>query len=169
MRIAQCAALVLVLFSVRLNAAFDVDAYELTDSQRALLLRLHKKGLSEQTLEDAARKMEAANRRPPVYVPAHTQQELEAVTDWAVGGAYRSFAKDAGVEFDYASYMADCPNLALFNFGRATGTAHLRHDVLIKFTSVVFALSRALARGQEGFRETYLSMARESGFGKYLK
>lgn len=109
------------------------------------------------------------------YVPPYTMELLQDVKDWAMGGALAVHAENAGVEFDRAAYMEDCPSLALFNFGRATATQCLEVDVLNGYASGVWVLDnyyrKSLSQDPEevvDFQEMYLEKAWEWGFSQYI-
>lgn len=107
------------------------------------------------------------------YIPPHTSEELGEVVDWARGGAFAVFAKEAGYEFDKVSYNQENPNQALFNFGRATGTSCLQRDVLNGYVSMAWVLQNALqksknASSKEAFKKLYKEYAEKLGFEIYL-
>ncbi len=109
------------------------------------------------------------------YVPPYTMEVLQEVQNWAMGGAFSVHAENVGVEFDRTTYMQDCPNLALFNFGRATATQCLEVDVLNSYASAVWVLDnyyrKSLSQDPEervNFQEVYLEKAEEWGFSQYL-
>lgn len=149
--------------------ALDYSEFNLTEQQLNLLDRLEQRGFTEEQLLNAAATFERQNNRRPTYIPAHTRADLEAVSHWAQGGAFASFADFAGVEFSTDAYKADCPNWELFNFGRATGAEHLRFDILAQTYSLAGSLQMMYAHHPETFSEEYLKLARERGFLKYLK
>lgn len=146
----------------------DFSKYTLTAKQIELIERLEKRGFSDAELSKLAQSFERSNTRPAVYVPKHTPADLEAVSAWAEGGAFASFAVDANIKFDRAAYFRDCPNWALFNFGRANATEHLGVDVLWKFTNTLVNLNSALVKRRASFRQEYLEYIRPTEFAKYV-
>lgn len=157
------------LFLVSAYADFPYEDYDLTEEQRDLIERLIQRGLDDELLHRLARNMEQQNNPPPpTYSPPHTWDELMAVVNWAEGGAFSSYASYAGVEFDGATYWNDCPNQALFNFGRATATQHLRVDVLSRAISRGEGLAHMLRRSPETFREDYIEQILKTPFAQYL-
>ena len=84
------------------------------------------------------------------YIPPHTSDDLEAVFEWAIGGAFSVYAKEARVGFDRATYVADNPYLALFNFSRATGTSCLSRDLLSGYISMAWAFQNIYRKILEG-------------------
>ncbi len=148
----------------------DYSKYELSELQLDLLERFEKNhGFSEEQLIKAAEAFHKSNQpKIPTYIPPHTMEELSAVIQWAAGGAYLDFARDAGVGFDREAYLADCPNVALFQFGKASGTEFLRADVMTAYYNTAYALTRALSRDRESFRDAYLESIMKTEFSKYL-
>lgn len=163
--------LILTLFlSLSVVAQINPDDYDLTPAQRDLVQRLIDRGLEEHLILKLIENMQRGHQPPPqVYIPPHTQDELLAVQRWAEGGAFKSFAQYAGVEFNFQKYMSDCPNMAIFNFGRATGTAHIRTDVLQRFNGRVYQLELLRARlNPEDFRKSYLELIKSTPHYKYV-
>jgi hypothetical protein len=103
---------------------------------------------------------------------------LQEISHWAMGGAFSTFAEQAGVVFDSQSFLEDCPDIGVFNFGRATATSCMDVDVLTSFISVAHVLqnyySRSLQKSDTqdessvNFQEYYLSKAVEWGFIDYI-
>ena len=151
-----------------LAMALDYSAFDLTPKQLELLDKLEARGFTEAQLLKAAAVFEKENHKKPTYIPPHTFQDLVALSDWAQGGAFSSFASFAGVEFLADSYKADCPDWALFNFTRATGTEYISYDVLAKTYSLASGLQIKYSRDRENFREFFLQVAKERGFLKYI-
>lgn len=160
---------VFLMFSSLAQAAIDLSAYDLTEKEIALIERLEARGIDHQVLHDYAAALVRERNKPPVYVPEHTMDDLLKVMAWAEGGAFYAFAKEAGVTFDQPAYMADCPNPPLFFFGKATGTAHLRLDVLSRYYNAAYGLQQAFARNPAEFQKRYLEAAELSGMTKYVK
>lgn len=109
------------------------------------------------------------------YIPPHTYEDLQEVSKWAAGGAFYSFAKNANYFFDREAYNRDNPNLALFNFGRATGTSCLEIDVLKGYISMVWVFESFLKKAnrpkqevKRTFRDFYTEAAVKQGFDIYL-
>lgn len=56
------------------------------------------------------------------YPPAYTEQDLEKLEYWLDAAVALSFGeRSLDVKYDKDAFMKTCPNIALFNFGRATG------------------------------------------------
>lgn len=165
------ALLVGSLGKVAFAAGVDYSSYELTESQLQLLDRLKERGFTEEQLRKAAETFEKSNRpQPEVYIPEHTWEELLLVTEWAKGGAYLGFAHDAGLEFDREAYLEDCPNVALFQFGKASGTEFLRSDVMTGYYNTAYMLGLLQAKlSKEEFRQRYLELIEQTPFAKYLR
>lgn len=103
------------------------------------------------------------------YIPPHTEQDLFDVQEWAGGGAFAIFAKDAGYNFDRETYIADCPNWAIFGFGKALGPVCTQNvDLLSRYISLAFVMERKLEKDPEEFPEYYYEMAKKYGFDIYL-
>lgn len=109
------------------------------------------------------------------YIPPHTTEELLEVRTWAIGGAFIQFADEAGYTFDSAAYMADAPNIALFNFGMVTNTTCLELDVMTGFFSAMTHLAQVWQKHKDpntpkemSFQEAYTRIATSYGFDKYL-
>jgi hypothetical protein len=151
------------------HAAIDYGRYpELSPKDVELCQRLEARGIPEATIVDYIEKLIASRQRPPMYIPPHTTADLNALTVWAVGGAFASFASNAGVEFDRVAYLADCPNRALFNFALATGQTYLNQDVTIAYVNMVYRLTRDLSRSPATFHDRYLETIKETPFAKYV-
>ena len=153
-----------------LHAEVDYSSYELTEAQLALLERLEERGFSDVQLIQSAETFERSNQpASEPYIPPHTIEELRLVAQWAEGGAYLTFARDAGVEFDRDAFLADCPNVALFNFGKASGTEFLRGDVMLGYYNTAYMLNMILVKSsKEEFRKKYLELISKTEFAKYI-
>jgi hypothetical protein len=147
---------------------FDASSLDLTPGQIQALETLKARGFTDEQLQKAAEAMQRHNKRPAVYVPEHTAQDLILVAYWAQGGAFASFADFAGMKFLAEPYKAACPNREIFNFGRATGKQYFHIDILDQAYRLASALQIMLATDREGFRDRYLKMAKEKGFLQYL-
>lgn len=146
----------------------DLSKYPaLTPAQIDLIRRLEKRGLAEDVIVNYIQLILKPKSEGPA-IPAYKPGDIEGVTKWAVGGAYKAFARDARVVFDFDRYMADCPNLPLFGFGKATGTAYLHADVMIDFYNEVFELNNKLYDKSRDFREAYLELIGKTEFAKYV-
>lgn len=161
--------LIFLMLSSAAHAAIDLSAYELTEKEIALIERLEARGIDHQVLHDYAASLVRNRNRPPVYVPEHTLDDLMKVMAWAEGGAFYAFAKEAGVAFDQPAYMAACPHPQLFFFGKATGTAHLRLDVMSGYYNAAYGLQQAFARNPAEFQDYYLEAARRSGMSVFIR
>lgn len=59
----------------------------------------------------------AREKNPPPY----TEQDLEKLQHWLDASVALAYAKTKlNIDYDKEAFMKTCPNLALFNFGRAT-------------------------------------------------
>lgn len=145
-----------------------LDNYDLTEQQREVILRLQERGMDHETLHRFAQALERHNQAQDVYIPPHTPAELQAVVDWAAGGAFAAFASNAQIEFDGARYWEDCPNKALFNFGRATAREYLSQDVLTKAINVSTMLTHSYARDPENFPTFYREQIAKTPFAQYV-
>ena len=167
--------LLLTLTSIA-SAKIDFSQFELTEKQRGLLERLEKRGIKTDVLIRFAKSLERENREGPrqEYIPPPTPAQLEEVVHWAKGGAFAGAAARAGYRFDFEAYEEDCPNLALFNFGRATATQYLCQDVLSRALQVSTALRiKRFSFSEKGestpeFSDYFIEYAESEGFGAYL-
>ena len=157
-----------VLLSASSAFAFDCSSYDLTEKQKAYLEKMSAQGKADSELVALARAFEKSNHPVEVYIPPYKKGDIEAVTRWAIGSAYYSFAKVAGFEFDRKAYMADCPNLPLFGFGLYTGSTYLRADVMAQNLNVAWHLSYLLNKDKDRFREEYLHLIQATEFLKHL-
>lgn len=71
----------------------DLSPYELTQEQEELIRRLEARGLDPELLHRYAQAIVRERNRPPVYVPAHTLADLNAVILWAQGGGLLRISK----------------------------------------------------------------------------
>jgi hypothetical protein len=152
-------------------ALSDLNQYDLTAEQRQLVERLIDRGLDEsliiKLIDNIIRQRQDDERRA-AYIPPHTPHELDDLTRWTEGGAFNSFSRQAGVAFDGQVYMADCPNLPLFNYARATNSTHLGRDVMQLFNGRVHQLQVMLSRDPESFQDNYLRLIKGTRFEKYI-
>jgi len=159
-----------LFLSLQLSANINLDDYDLSDEHRALIQRLIDRGIEDHLILKLIENIQRGNQRPIVYIPEHTALELQQVVIWAEGGAFNAFARYADVEFDLQSYLEDCPNMAIFNFGRATATAHLSTDVLRLFNGRVHQLELMRARQTpQEFRESYLRLIKNTIHSQYIR
>lgn len=166
--------LLTVFFS---NAAFSasetdwISSYDLTPTQIAILekMSIEKKHTLE-FLKGFAEAIEKYNKKKnqEIYIPPHTQQNLDDVNDWGAGYAYAYFAKFAGYTFNVAEFEKDCPNWALFGFGYYTYTQYLKVDVLQKMNNKLTELAFLKNQNTDQFAEEFLKRAQKDGFDKYL-
>lgn len=157
------------------KAAVDLSIYELKDHQLRLLRKLEDRGLrTEDEIIQLAISFDQQNRgvdvqdEPNEYIPPHSRELLEEIKAWAAGGAFSAFAKYAGYQLDGESYRADCPDWAVFNFGRATGTQFLKVDILSSAISYSDVLQRKYANSPETFSREFKSLALDAGMFKYF-
>jgi hypothetical protein len=128
------------------------------------------RGIEDHLILKLIENMLRGDQRPSVYIPEHTALELRQVVIWAEGGAFNAFARYAGIDFDLQTYLNDCPNMAIFNFGRATATAHLSTDVLQLFNGRLHQLELLRARQTpDEFRESYLRLIKNTSHYQYIR
>ena len=109
------------------------------------------------------------------YVPPYDLQLLDDVKAWAMGGAFAINAKRAEVAFDKKAYLEEVPYMAIFNFGRATGTSCLEVDILGSYVSMVWVFDNYFIKilksediPEKSFKEFYLEQAEKYGFDRYI-
>lgn len=162
----------LFLAFITAQAALDFSSFELNSNQIRLLQKMEASGkYTDEHILDLAERMHNAQTNPPVsseYIPPHTEQELDDTIEWARGGAFAAYASFANMKFLGEEYRADCPNVALFNFGRATGTEFLKRDILKEAINMSHFLQVNFARDKENFQQFFIEEARKYGFAKYL-
>lgn len=147
----------------------DYSGLVLTESQKNILAKFEERGMSDEKLLVVANSFHQSNTKTgPIERPSYSFHEMITVAQWARGGAISAFAEQAGYTFDQKGYMAECPNIALFNFGRATGTAYMPIDVLIYFNRDMYGLERTYGQERAKFIPLFLAMAKESKMEKYL-
>ena len=158
------------LFSTISAFAIDYSNYDLKDFQIELLKKLEARGFSEEKLNNFASIFERNNNKVEQleYIPPHTQQELEDTEKWAAGGAFYMFAEAAGVSFDRAVYIKDCPNWAIFGFLKASGREHVNYDIMKTYINTRFELDYLYKKDPEAFKENYLKLAAKRGFLQYI-
>lgn len=116
------------------------------------------KGLASQRCEESS-------------IPDHSFEDLREIQKWALGSAFSSFSKEAGVVFDTKRYLEDNPSPFLFAIGFHSGRACLAIDVVTLYASMSVVLSRysyKYADQPSLFRKKYLELIEESGFSEYL-
>jgi hypothetical protein len=102
--------------------------------------------------------------------PPFTEAELTALRSWSAGGAFRTFAKYAGAEFDFPSYRRDCPNWAAFGYGLHNGPQCTRGIyVAADFDSLVWVMQQKLASDPGHFSDFFWIEAEKLGFLNYLR
>lgn len=164
----------MILFLQDTNAAIDISSYSLNEKQIKILRNFEESGkYDEEWLHNFAKAMHNHNERqanrPREYIPPYTQEELYETILWARGGAFSSFADYAGYEFLGELYRADCPNVGLFRFGRATGTEYIEIDVMKEAINTSYYLQNLLAKEPEGFEQLFFELAVEYKMDKYLR
>jgi hypothetical protein len=102
------------------------------------------------------------------YIPPHSLEDLMAIQQWAKGAALFSFLEYTEFEFLGEVYRSDCPNWALFNFGRATGTIYLKLDVLQITISLTHELQQLYLNDPEIFNKKYKEIIVREGFRAYF-
>jgi len=159
---------------VSLRAQIDLSSYQLTENQIKLVRKMESmpERFSSTRIMELVLSMHESNVNPTPqrqeYIPPHTQQELDETVKWAGGGAFAAYAELAGMKFLNEEYKADCPNWAIFNFGRATGTQFLKVDVISRALSYSHVLQQKYAKDRENFPDFFRKLARDAGFIKYL-
>lgn len=166
--------LVLMLSAQSALAQIDLSTYTLKPSQVEIIRKFEASGkYTDEFLHRFARAAHNQNladeRRANTYIPPYTAQELEDTIKWARGGAFAAFADYAGYRFLGEAYRADCPNVGLFRFGRATGTEFIPQDVMREAINMSYALQNHLARDRDNFAALFLAEAKKFGFDIYLE
>ncbi len=140
-----------------------------------LLLKLEAKGKDDAYLFKMAKGFHLYNttgssteEEEGEYIPPHTEEELRQVLQWAKGGGFSAFLSYTNLKFDYKAYQDDCPNWAIFNFGRATGTEFIKVDLLLGAINISSELQHYYAKDKENFEEVFIEIAEREGFSKYL-
>ncbi|MBT7765913.1 MAG: hypothetical protein HN730_02085, partial [Bdellovibrionales bacterium] len=151
-------------------AMIDLTSYNLTESQTVLLRRLEERGISEEKLHNFARVLHKNNSvtEEDEYVPPHTQKLLNEVQHWAQGGAFFAFIVSTDFTMNVDAYQAACPNWAVFNFGKATGTEFFKVDVLSKYFNLLYELQYNQLNFPASFSDYYFRLAQREGFDQYL-
>ncbi len=165
--------ILLLLFAFALvtstgHAAIDLESYPLTEKQKKTGRLLIEHGASDELVLKYINACLNSKPAPSIYIPPHTQDELSAVQRWAGIGAFASFADSAGYEFDRKRYLDDCPNWAIFNFGRQTGMTYLKVDVTQSFIGITYGLQQSLSKNPGAFPEIFWKFAINTGADKYL-
>ncbi len=114
------------------------------------------------------------------FIPPHSEEELLAVQNWAVGAAFNMYSRFTNFKWDQKAYVNDNPNQALFNFGLVTATTCLPMDVLQLFVSADYHFSNVLRKAKQSddkkeafkafktFNKIFLSLAETYGMDRYL-
>lgn len=168
--------IVMVALMISSKAAIDFSAYQLKDNQIKILKDFEAKGkYSDEWLHKLALAMQKNNKREAyrqnMYIPSYTQEELTETLKWARGGAFAAYADLAGYQFLGELYRADCPNVGLFRFGRATGTEFIPVDVMRDAINTSHQLQTLYAKleNKESYGEIFYELATEYGLDKYLR
>jgi hypothetical protein len=149
--------------------AFDYNEWsDLTEVQIASIKKMEARGVKESTLIAVAKASRKRNNRHREYIPPHTQEELIQVQFWAQGDALLPFAELLGYTFDKKTYKEDCPNWAIFGFGKATATQYIKIDVLSLHSKLQYALHIYFTQHPETFEGRFLKIAEELDMMKYL-
>lgn len=156
-------------------AAVDLSSFELKPHQINLIRKLEVKGKSEAELLKMARGFHLYNttgssqENPRTeYIPPHTFEELLQTKQWAKGAALFTFIKYTSYSFDGEKYRSDCPNWAIFNFGRATGTEFIKVDVLLGVTNLLSELQRVYSNSPDSFEEKFIQIAKREKLDQYI-
>lgn len=158
-------------------AEVDLSSYNLTTEQIKIIRKLEAKGsLSDKVLIKLAKASQKHNEKEIEYIPPHTIEQLEQVKAWAIGGVIQSYAKRAGLDFNNKAYMDNYPvyiegkpNMALFNFGLATGDEFFEIDIMTAALSVQSNLIKAEVNlSTEEFEKHLIQTAKYYDFLKFL-
>jgi predicted ATPase with chaperone activity len=169
--------IIVTLFCCAGRAQLDLTAFKLTLKQIAIIRDLEAKGhLSDEVLLKLAYASQKHNEKKEVYVPEHTNEQLELVQKWAVGGVFQRYANQVGVHFDdetylksYPIYKNGQPFMAIFNFGFITGAEYFEIDIIIAAISVESVLSHSsYTMSASDFKDYYLSLAETYDMKKFL-
>ncbi|MFT6071063.1 MAG: hypothetical protein ACJAT2_002704 [Bacteriovoracaceae bacterium] len=168
-------ALVALFFFQTAFAKIDLSPFELKPHQISLLLKLEAKGKDDAYLLKMAKGFHLYNttgsstvEEEGEYIPPHTADELEEVVHWAKGGGFSAFLSYTNLKMDYKAYQEDCPNWAIFNFGRATGTEFIKVDVLLGAINISSELQYLYAKDPLKFEVAFLKVANREGFDQYF-
>ncbi len=166
--------LFLFLISLSIFAQVDLSQYDLKPSQIEIIRKFEASGkYTEEFLHKFARAAHNQNqaeiRRQNMYIPEYTEEELKETILWARGGAFAAYADYAGYRFLGEAYRADCPNVGLFRFGRASGTEFIPQDVMREAINTSHALQTAYARDRDQFPQYFIELAKKYGFAIYLE
>lgn len=156
--------LLMSVFTLSGSYAIDLSAYELMD-------KFEKRGYDEKKLHKFASYPDRHNKKEEKqeYIPPYEDEDLSVLKKWAMGDAFFAYSKIAGVKFNGEAYHADCPNWAMFSFLKATGTEHIKFDVMLSHVNISFAMNYAFQnKDLETFKEVYLKYAEDNGFMKYI-
>lgn len=158
-----------LLFCFQAMAIIDLSGYNLTEKQTEIFRNFEEKNkYSEEFLLKLARAMHNSNVQKDIYIPPYTEQELEETIKWARGGAFAAYASFAGMVFDGESYRDDCPNVALFRFGSASGTEFIPQDVMKEAINQSHYFQVLYSRNKDDFQQQFIEEARKYGFIQYL-
>jgi hypothetical protein len=156
-------------------AKVDFNQFDLHPHQLGLLLKLEAKGKDDDYLFKIAKGFHLYNttgssseETQSEYIPPHTEEQLVAVKQWAKGGGFSAYLRYTNLEFDFKTYQDDCPNWAIFNFGRATGTEYIKLDLLMGAINITSELQYLYSKDPGNFEVAYLKVAKREGFLKYL-
>lgn len=168
-------ALLALLIFKSAFAKVDFNQFELKPHQMRLLLKLEAKGKDDAYLFKMAKGFHLYNttgsstvEEEGEYIPPHTAEELIQVRHWAKGGGFSAFLSYTDLKFDYKAYQDDCPNWAIFNFGRATATEFIKVDLLLGAINISSELQYHYAKDPSNFEEVFIKIAEREGFTKYL-
>ncbi len=169
---------IVVLMSGLVQAEVNLFHYNLTPEQIKIIRKLEAKGtVSEETLIKLAKASQKHNEKKNEYVPEHTFEQLEQVRDWAVGSIFQSYTKELDLNFDGKAYMESYPvrlesgepNMALFNFGLATGDEYFEIDIM----TLSLSLQSTLAQAKQGmssleFKDFFIELAKAHHMYKFI-
>jgi hypothetical protein len=158
-----------LIFCFQVYALIDLSQYHLTEKQIEIFRTFEaKEKYSQEFLLKLAQAMHNSNIKKDIYIPPYTEQELEETIKWARGGAFAAYASFAGMVFDGESYRDDCPNVALFRFGQASGTEFIPQDVMKEAINQSHYFQVLYSRNKEDFQQSFIEEARRYGFIQYL-
>ncbi len=148
---------------------FDLSRYTLTPADIRSMEWLIGTGEYDITMLDRfAKSYEKAVREKRPWVPPHNTEEVEAVSQWAEGAAFSTYAKKAGYAFDAKTYNEDCPYRILFNYGYATAYKFRGRDIITSTINTMTDLQFKFQKGDVDFPTYFYEQAVKKGFDKYL-
>ncbi len=163
--------LVLNLLTICAFAEIDLSQFDLNQEQIKAIRKLEAKNtVSNEVLLKLAHLSHKRNLAKKEFVPEHTVEDLEAVRAWAVGGTFRKFANEVGLEFNFEKYEEEYPVYkngqpykAILNFGLTHGVQYYQIDIMSFAINLENELSMQLvhSESEDNFINYLLARAAE--------